>query len=289
MTTPGIHRNLPAGLYHADPAISASRLKLVHDGSPAHLKRELDEPREVTWEMIFGTLVHSVVLEPNAPLPSIATFPETYVVPDDVKPAKGGPSPGDTVPWNNRTNYCKAWRAAKEAEGFIVCPRESLDEVFIAADVIKANRHVMRYLDGSQQELSMFWQTARGNRIKARMDFKPALPVLGDIKTTMDASPDGFRKQAFNLGYHLQAAWYTDLWNLVGDSRIDRFVFIAYEKRARVVTVFPCTERFIEEGRNAYIAALAQVEDALATGIWPGYTEDEVELDLPVWVKGGSL
>ena len=285
MTTPGIHLNLPAGLYHADPAISASRLKIVHDGSPAHLKRELDEPREVTWEMIFGTLVHSIALEPDAPLPSIATFPETYVVPDDVKPAKGGPNPGDTVPWNNRTKYCQAWKAAREAEGFIVCYRKDLDEVFIAAEVIKSNRHVMRYLDGAQRELSMFWQTARGNRIKARMDFKPTGPVLGDIKTTMDASPTGFAREAFNRGYTLQSAFYTDLWNLVGDTRIDRFVFIAYEKRSRVVTVFHCTDRFIEEGRNAYLAALAQVEDALATGIWPGYTEDEVELDLPVWVK----
>jgi hypothetical protein len=32
-----------------------------------------------------------------------------------------------------------------------------------------------------------------------------------DIKTTTDASPEGFRRQASNFDYHLQAAIYTQL------------------------------------------------------------------------------
>ena len=95
--TPGIH-DVDAATYHRFRAASASGLRVIHAGTPAHLRRSWDEQDKPSLALVMGTLIHQLVLEPQTPLPRIALVPETYVIPDDAKPAKGAKAKAERAP-----------------------------------------------------------------------------------------------------------------------------------------------------------------------------------------------
>src|SRR5215471_13375672 len=62
----GIFYGLPAERYHAAPGVSNSMLKHLAR-SPAHLRTYLEQPPEQTPAMLFGQIVHQLLLEPDKP------------------------------------------------------------------------------------------------------------------------------------------------------------------------------------------------------------------------------
>ena len=287
--TPGIH-DVDAATYHRFRAASASGLRVIHAGTPAHLRRSWDDQDKPSLALVLGTLIHGLVLEPQTPLPRIAIVPETYIVPDDAKPAKGAPQPGETVPWNNRAGYCRQWRALQEAAGKIVLDAEDMATVRECAQAVEANDEAAELLRKCiHRESTLVWETEARTPCKARLDAWGEDALIVDVKTTTDASPSGFARSAYDLGYHLQAAWYVDgLEALTGWKA--SFYFVAVEKDSRLVTVHHATHDFLQRGREAYGRALAQFEEAWASGVWPGYAPGIHDLNVPEWVtrKGGA-
>jgi exodeoxyribonuclease VIII len=285
--TPGIH-DVPASEYHAFRAASASGLRVIHAKTPAHLRQSWDDQDKPSLALVLGTLIHHVVLEPHVPLPRIALVPETYTIPADSKPAKGAPGPGEVVPWNNRAKWCRDWRALQEAAGKIVLDAEDMATVRECAESVGQCAEASELLRTSaHRESTLAWETEARTPCKARLDAWGD-GIIVDIKTTTDASPDGFRRHAYDLGYHLQAAWYVDgLEALTGWKA--SFYFVAVEKDSRLVTVHHATHDFLQRGREAYGRALAQFEEAWASGVWAGYASGIHDLDVPEWVvrKGG--
>lgn len=282
----GIHRAYPAGHYHALPGASASKLRVIHESTPAHLRHRMDEIDAPGIELVMGTLIHQRVLEPATPLPAVAVVPENYVVPADYRGGLRDPKPGDVEPWNWRRKYCQQWRASQEAAGLIVLTREQLDEVDRAAEAVYRNTEATELLAACDTEVTMVWETVDGDRCKARVDAMPrnvSAPIV-DIKTTIDASPAGFAKKAWDLGYHLQAAWYLDGAAALHGT-FPGFAFIAYEKGVGLVTVHHASPEFIAAGRDAYTLALRQYVEAERSGVWPGYPSTSVVLDVPRWAR----
>jgi exodeoxyribonuclease VIII len=75
-------------------------------------------------------------------------------------------------------------------------------------DAVNAHPAASQLLAGAERELSLFWTDARYHvPCKARYDARNHGLVM-DLKTTQDASPEGFARQAANLLYHCQAAHY---------------------------------------------------------------------------------
>ena len=282
----GVHRGIPPGQYHGVKwAASASQLRVIHNGTPAHLWADLQKPRVPTWEMALGELVHQLILEPGRPLPQIAVVPESYVVPADYKGGPKDPKPGDVEAWNWRRKYCREWRQTMEAAGLIVVEKDDSDEIRRAAERIHANPEARDLLAGAETEVTLYWETVCGFPCKARLDMLPAGVFLGDLKTTADASPSGWQRHAWNMGYHLQAAFYLDGWAAVGDRNFDGFKFIAYERGVGLVQVHRCTTDLIQAGREAYLDALETYMRCVRSGVWPGYSEEAVEWDLPKWER----
>lgn len=285
--TPGIH-DVPASEYHAFRAASASGLRVIHARTPAHLRKTWDDQDKPSLALVLGTLIHGLVLEPQTPLPRIAIVPDTYTVPADAKPAKGAPGPGEVVPWNNRAKYCRDWKALQEAAGKIILDAEDMATVRECAESVGQCAEASELLRTSaHRESTLVWETEARTPCKARLDAWGD-GIVVDIKTTTDASPDGFRRHAYDLGYHLQAAWYVDgLEALTGWKA--SFYFVAVEKDSRLVTVHHATHDFLQRGREAYGRALAQFEEAWASGVWAGYASGIHDLDVPEWVvrKGG--
>jgi exodeoxyribonuclease VIII len=107
-----------------------------------------------------------------------------------------------------------------------------------------------------------------------------------DLKTCTDASPDGFGRDAYNLGYLLQAAFYLDGYHLATGNNLKRFMFIAMEKSAPYITaVYELTPEQIEMGRQQYLAALQTYKNCLAANKWHAYGNEIQPLQLPNWAR----
>ena len=288
---PGYHPNLPAADYHRFRAASASALKVIHAGTPAHLKREWDNPQDPTPAMQWGTAVHWLVLEPDAPSP-VAVTPETYTIPEDAKAKKDGPKPGETVPWNPLAGPCKDWAALQRAAGKIIMrPDESvrLHEVALAVNEHPEAGPMLRA--AQIREATIVWEHPLQVPCKARLDaigYHGLHSFIVDLKTTTDASPAGFARKAWDLGYHLQAAWYVDALAASRGCDHPGFYFIAVEKDSGLVSVHQATDAFIAAGREAYRRAMDQFAEAWHSGIWPGYDENIHPLDVPAWARKGG-
>ena len=286
MKTPGAYLDMPAEDYHATWAASASVLRKLRGKTPAHLRKALDTPVKPTWEMILGTLIHHRILEPHRSSPLLAVTPATYVIPEDHKPAKKtDPQPGEVVEWNWRTKYCKGWGKAMEDAGLIIVNESDVTEINMATERVMAVPEARELLECAQTEVSLFWETNCGFPCKARLDILPQLPMLGDLKTCRDASQSGFQRDAWDAGYHVQAAWYLDGWAAVGDREVNQFKFIAYEREIGLVKVHRVSSDVIQAGREEYQGLLEIYMRCVRSGEWPGYRKESCLWELPKWRK----
>ena len=258
----GAHLGMSAADYHAIDAASASRLKTLWRSTPMHLRHEMDATRTETPAMRIGTLAHLAALEPDEWQSSVVVMP----------------------PVDRRTKAGKEEAAAFE-EANAGLSIVSLHEHYTASRIAEA---VSGLLPAGQSEVSIIARDpVLSAYIKARIDRVPdGSSLIMDLKTCRDASPRGFQRDSYNLGYHIQAALYLDLWNAVCGSsdRRDGFAFVAVESEApHAAAVYECSADFLDAGRRDYMAALETYAKCKQSGEWPGYTNST--LNLPAYAQ----
>jgi exodeoxyribonuclease VIII len=139
-------------------------------------------------------------------------------------------------------------------------------------------------------ERSVYWiDEATGELCRCRPDFWREDDIVVDLKTTEDASPEGFGKSIANWSYDTQDAFYRDGCAAVGKP-LRAFVFLAVEKSARVVegqplgvAVYQLDEAGRDLGRAKYRADLATYAQCKATNKWPCYSDKLETISLPQW------
>lgn len=283
---PGAHRGIPAPRYHGIKAASASQLRTLHSSTPAHLAYRARTPFVSTWETILGELIHHAILEPTRPFPQLAVVPETYPAPEESTVVKkGGARPGEPLEWNWRAKYCQQWRTLSEAAGLIVVSRDDLAEINQAVERVYACPEAREIIEAADTEVTLIWEDATGFSCKARLDLVPRGPLLADLKTCGDASESGFERHAWDMGYHIQAAWYLIGWDNCGDDFRNEFRFIAYERGVGLVKVHRVADRLLEVGREQALAAFERFKKATLSGEWPGYAPGVCEMDVPVYKR----
>lgn len=263
--------------HHADPAIGSSGLKLV-ERSPLHYWAAYLDPnreeREPTPAMKLGTAWHTAVFEP-------AKFDQKYVViPDGI---------------DKRTKEGKALWAEIEAGGKTPITTETNQQ--LASMATAAHTHPaarVLFAQKGSAELSMFWRDAEtGLRCKIRPDWVvhpcELFPhgLIMDGKSTEDASPDGFGRQAWNLDMALQAAWYVDGYQtIMGTKQPPAFVWLVQERdKPHATAAYAAGDDVLAYGRKRYRRLLRVLERCHATGHWPGYPTTVSQLELPVWAQ----
>lgn len=93
--------------------------------------------------------------------------------------------------------------------------------------------------------------------------------IVIDLKTTACIGERKFRGQAFDLGYHLQAAWYLRLCSEFYRKPYNTFVFIAIESDAPYrCRCYYLDDDFIEEGRAKIAELIEQYQQRLASNYW---------------------
>ncbi|MFM7100146.1 MAG: PD-(D/E)XK nuclease-like domain-containing protein, partial [Verrucomicrobiota bacterium] len=198
-------------------------------------------------------------------------------------------APGDPVPWSWAAKFCKQWRQAQEDLGNLVVSHDAYDSTFGTALAIA--RHEIAgpiFVRGRNEVTLVTMDEQLGIPVRCRLDHVPEGPFLVDVKVTHDVTERGFIRNAYDSGYHLQAALYLDVWNtLCGDTDLkEGFKFVTVEsRRPWAVNVFDATPEFLDRGRRDYLNALATFARCQRDNHWPAYPPIEIPLCLPAFAR----
>jgi exodeoxyribonuclease VIII len=220
-----------------------------------------------TPAIVLGSLVHTLVLEPHK-------FEAQYAIePKCDTRSKAGKTLAEQLE-KTRGN------------------REGIDEeqlktakAIVASLEMHSEASALLNLRGIEKEISGFYlDDESGLMCKYRPDARTDSVVL-DVKTTSDASAEGFSKSIVNYGYHISAAHYLAGESIARSCHHSRFILIAVETTAPYpVAVYQLSERAIEEGMNVRREALNRLATSIKTNYWPSYNDGfAVEIDLPRW------
>ncbi len=255
--------------YHQDRNyISASGLKQIAKSPRHYWNRYLNDKykEEPTASMLFGNVVHTLMLEPKE-------FELRYAVAPDC---------------DKRTKKGQEVYAEFEAksEGKIVISEKDKVTATAMIEQAKLNPIITDLLDLSEKEAM---HTFRILEVDCKMK-ADAINIFDgciiDIKTCTDASPDGFGKACWNENYLLQAAFYLDGYYFATNNNLKRFIFIAMEKTAPyIVKPYYLTPEQIELGRQQYLAALQTYKNCKAADKWHAYGDEIQPLTLPSWAR----
>lgn len=255
--------------YRNHPAISRSELWKLKD-SPQKFRYAKDHPEAPTPALLLGQVFHKLALEPDTFDSELAVAPQLNLrtkAGKEAMEAFQAENQGKTIVTNGMYEQAKAMCASLMAEPLAV-----------------------KLLNG-QREVPFFWSDdLTGEECKCRVDClntNLSTPVVVDLKTTGDASAEGFAKSAINYGYDFQAAMYSD-----GVERNIRrrplFVFIAVEKDPpHAVNIFQADELLLKRGANLYREFMDTYHDCKQSGNWYGYLGNDSHINnlaLPAWL-----
>lgn len=271
--------------YHADDgAVIGHAAHIMSNGQAKALascpaKFYAGVTSEDTDSTEWGTWLDTAVLAQAHMKERMAVKPETY---PDTKT-------GDPKAFNANSTWCKTW--LKDHADKIVLKREQLDEVGKAATRLLSDDRLFDLIKCSSKQVWIrgeYHDKATGLvvPVKALVDLVPDArdekfgKCLADLKTCRSANPRQFSRQIFTCGYHLQAAWYLDLYTAAtGEDRIEwRFVLSEnvppYQPGRRLLS-----EEYLALGRQQYRAALALYCRCLADDYWPAWDDGQNTLD----------
>lgn len=171
--------------------------------------------------------------------------------------------------------------------GRIILTPEVWDQLHEMAAAVHAHPAAGSLLTScpGEAEKSVYWIDATtGVLCRCRPDWWRDDNVIVDLKTTEDASPEGFAKSMANYRYDVQAAYYLDGIQQATRKRPKAFVFIAVEKKPPYgVGVYVLDSDSLELGRAQYQHDLRVYAECERSGIWPGYGDKIQTISLPAW------
>ena len=238
--------------YYAVPSLSHSRLKEIRH-SPGHFRWKYDNAEPATDAMNLGSLVHAMVLEPH-------TVDRAFVA---------------SPKFDRRT---KAGR-----EGYA----KFIEHASLMTEAVRAHPHAGGLVDNviahGTAEKEFYWTDERGIDRKAKVDGMVMGPdgcdFVLDLKTTMDASPDGFRKSITKFCYGTQMAYYCE----AAKPLQSRAMIIAVSKTPPFgVGLYRFGEDAIARGKMVVDKWLDLYKQCVEYDAWPTYW-DAQDVSIPDW------
>lgn len=251
---PGVHV-ISNERYHAAEGISRSGLwtfkQLPHKYWYEYLSGDYERPVDKE-AFIIGELVHTLLLEPGL-------YPENFYA----------------MPKVNRTT--KAGKAAyeeaiNEAGEKTLINSDQLELALAMVDSLKSNQVVRDVMKGDLKiEHSIFWEDQEtGILCKARPDIWNS-PLVGDLKTTKDASYRGFQSAAMANGYFLQAGMIYEACKAVGIP-FEKFLFMCVEKvKPHPTGFYLLDDEALQFGIDLFHQLLRQYAECKYKDEWPDY------------------
>ena len=297
-----IRFNQPDFLYRKHDNISQSELKEVLR-SPAHYLARYGpdaDPNFPSIAMMIGTALHAKVLEPEA---FGGMFYDRAEKPKDLTVAEIRQALDEEGIEYKKTSKKPELESLLYPDGKPVDKRTSLSTedfkiVCGMADALRTHDVAGTWFDPGRtnyrraNELSIYIDedhSGLGLPIKGRIDRLEKTStgwVILDLKSTDDASPDAFMKKAYNLNYHLQSAYYTNLLARAFNTDQVSFIFCAVErKRPHGIQLYKASDEMLNFGHKKMMQSATTLRDCIASDTWPGYESDIRSIGLPGWAK----
>ena len=267
-----IESRMPHDEYAAIDAINITRLKELNR-SPLHYQHVVKEGREPTPALSLGIAAHCATLEPER-------FERQFAIWDRRTDS------GRMAPRNGR--WWDAFLNANQGKE-IITEDESIAAMQLALAV--RNDPVARpYLLAGDPEVVMQWQIGP-RKCKARVDWLTGIEgerTIVGLKTTRDCRAFQFGRQAANLGYALQWAFYADGYQELKGKQ-PRMIEIVVESAAPYAcAVYEIPDDVLVYGREEYQRLLSVLDECERNDRWPGPAEAVQILTLPSWVYGSQ-
>lgn len=270
--------------YRQHEGIRRSELWKISE-SPQKFRWAMDNPEPPSQSLVFGAVVHKLLLEPE-------TFDNEFaVMPNCDKRTKEG------------KEIYNAFLQSVQGKDIDIVTEDDYQVAQAMVDAAKDAPYVERLLNG-EHEVGFFWNDElTGEPCKSRLDCLSSVngkPIIVEYKTTADASTDEFMRSAVRYGYDFQAAMQIEALRYGSDickkhvedgvERFDEptFVFIAQEKKPPyAVNVMSADKLFIERGREVFRELIGIYHDCKQTGEWWGYQGKFANINnlaLPAWL-----
>lgn len=265
-----ITSRMPRAEYDAIDALNISRLKEMKRSPQHYLHAQLHRNEKACLDL--GNATHVAVLEPDRYANTFTTW---------TRRTEGG----NAAPRNG-----KHWDAFQlENPGKTILTYDQNAAAVAIADAVRGHELAAPYLAAGEPEVTIEWrldEALGAIAAKGRVDWMTIVdgkPVLVGLKTTRDCRHFAFAKQAANLGYHMQWAYYFD--GFKANRRIEpKVIEIVVETEApHAVAVYNIPSDIIEQGREDYWELAKQLAECEVRGSWPGPVPVEEDLTLPTW------
>lgn len=257
--------------YRQHEGISRSQLWKIRE-SPEKFRYAMEHPEEPTPALLFGQVVHKLILEPE-------DFDSEFVVAPEV---------------DKRTKEGKAAWAEFEAgvNGRQIVKLADFEKAKAMRDALYA-MPLCQTLFAGDHEVPVFWtDPMTGEACKVRLDCAHEMSdrlLIVDYKSTNDASTEAFIRSAINYGYDFQTGMYIEgVRQNFGEGKKIIFIFIAQEKEPPyAANVLLADELIVKRGFDTFRELLGIYHYCKESGNWYGYLgKDAVvnTLGLPAWL-----
>jgi hypothetical protein len=285
---PGIYRNVPFEEYLDWNACSNSRLSDLRQ-SAAHCRYRIDHPGPATQAQVLGSAVDLCILQPELfDFHYLAAQQCQEVTQKKTQCSKNGSrSSLMTGKWycSQHADIAELLRDMDWDERTILSQEDFL-KCHAVRDAVHAHPAAKTLLDEAADfQLSAVWND-NGLLCKLRADAAvPSLSTLVDLKSTVDASNEEFKKAIFRYGYHRQGLLY-----LRGMDTLKQvyahFVIIAVEKDPPyAVAVYRLKDEALDLAKRETLPLLDMYQKCQESGVWPGYGDGITEIGLPDWAE----
>jgi hypothetical protein len=266
--TGNIFTDMAIEAYRALPGLNQSALKNWLE-APAIAKWLETHPRKETDSQALGTATDSLILTP-------------------------GKFAAKFVRWDGGRRQGGKWESFKEAHaGRTILNESEWDAAHGMRDAVAADPFAPQCFQNGVAQAAMTWTfeefplaATKGLSVpcKGMPDYiNEELGALVDLKTTRNASPRSFAADAFNFGYHIQAAFYVDGFEAATGRKL-RYLIVAVESDApHIVQTYEVPEHILEIGRHQYRKAIHVYVECHKQNRFPGYSETVLDLGAPDW------
>ena len=251
--------NMPNDAYHAYEGISKSGLDLINK-SPLHYLAGVKPKSKRHLEL--GTALHTAVLEP-------VRFKSEYMILAGVKVRTASE-------YKSAVKANGSERVLTETEGAnLVSTQEAIQsDPVLAAELAACDLF----------ELSAFIEID-GVLCRCRYDALKSKDLISiDLKTTQCSDREDFAKSVYNYRYHVQAAFYSDIFCRITGAPLKAFKFLAVENEPPHC---PMLYTLDDEALIIGAAVMAENMEAYAHADkysnWFGYEQTNEPLSLPGW------
>jgi hypothetical protein len=264
--------------YYADVSNVSNSMLSVLKRSPEEFYQRYIARTWIDTEtpaMRFGSLLHTMTLEPHKVLDRYAIAPKC-----DRKTKDGKATYAEFI----ESSKGKTVVDDGDMSLAVNCASKLLKHDQAGELLLHSEVHQARI----EQALTF---TIEGTPCKAKPDWlSVALKLIVDIKTTKDASPEGFAKSVATFGYHRQAAMYIHAAHEVFG--IDaRFIFACVTTTPPYeVACYELDTYALRKGAEELQTLVGDYERRKAANNWkPSWSSGVVPLLLPRWYRGQVL